>query len=367
MQDARKSRLAKDLASLERVRFLATEGPSPRVYSLTMNTICPPCGRVSRIAIAMIAAAALTGLAPQSKSEPQAPANSPAHSPSNTQPSTRAFGAPALEEFRGYKAVTRPSKDAVMGFTEPTNIKELLVRGGEDVKTGQLMVRGDDAEELTLLKLQREVVAKPLQVEASKAERDLAKVQYDRIVEVQQRGGSGTLEVEQARLNAEIKRISHELAISQQTQQTIQIERVQARVDRFRLSAPFDGIVDVVSVDVGQSVSVQDKVIRVVSVDPLWIDVPAPMQDAKTLSLSLGDPAWLMCDVAGEARVFRGKIIEVAPTSDPASRTRRVRVELPNPKGPARLIAGEPIWARFTEPTGFAVMPSQADQAVTQK
>ena len=47
--------------------------------------------------------------------------------------------------------------------------------------------------------------------------------------------------------------------------------------------------------------------------------------------------------------VGRGKVIEVAAEADPASNTRRVRVELPNPsEHPAGLTA----WVRFQPPTG---------------
>jgi multidrug efflux pump subunit AcrA (membrane-fusion protein) len=59
----------------------------------------------------------------------------------------------------------------------------------------------------------------------------------------------------------------------------------------------------------------------------------------------------VLFDMAGLPIVREGKVIEAAPTADAASRTRRVRVEVANPKGPERLLAGEPSYVRFTAPS----------------
>jgi RND family efflux transporter MFP subunit len=259
-----------------------------------------------------------------------------------------------IARFQGHKAVSRPSHDALMGFSVPTVIKEILVNGGREVKEGELMVRGDDLEEVALQKLQQERVRRPLAVEAAQAEMELAKVEYERLRDILSRGGSGPQEVERARLTYEVRKIALASAESQQKQEEIQLERIEARVDRHRLKAPFDGVVDRVETDLGQAVSENEKIVRVVAVDPLWIDVHAPTDNDTTLLLQPGDRAWVLCDVGGQGRLETGKVIEVAPTADPASRTRRVRVEMPNPKGPSRLLAGEPVWVRFAEPGGLS-------------
>lgn len=255
-----------------------------------------------------------------------------------------------LRAFAGTKGVSRPSQDAIMGFSLPTSVKEIARRSGEDVRKDDLIVRGDDGEDAALLKLQKSRVERPLPVERAKAAMDLAEVEYNRLKEVLARGGSGTQEVERARLSFEVARIDYLTAQNAFDQELIQLERMQARVDRYRLLAPFEGVVDTVNIDVGQVLEANEKVVRVVDVDPLWIDVAPSTEDQGTLALKPGDKAWLLCDVAGAARMGVGRVIEVAPTADPASRTRRVRVELPNPPGPSRLLAGEPVWVRFSAP-----------------
>lgn len=102
-----------------------------------------------------------------------------------------------LAAFAGTKGVSRPSQDAVMGFSLPTNVqattvKEIVKRGGADVKAGDIIIKGDDAEDRILLKLQEERVAKPLAVDRAKAAMELSEVEYNRVREAFQRGGSGT-------------------------------------------------------------------------------------------------------------------------------------------------------------------------------
>lgn len=254
------------------------------------------------------------------------------------------------QRFGGSRAVTRPSQDAFMGFSAPTRVTEVLIRSGLTVKKGDLIVRGDDAEDAALLKIQEVRVAEPLQVEGAKASMDLAKLEYDRLREAFAKNASGVQEVERARLGYEVRRIEYLVAQNQETQEKLQLDRMRARVDKFRVRAPFDGIVDTVNADVGQVVNENEKIVRVVDIDPLWIDVNAPTDDKTTLTLTPGAPAWVLCDVAGDARMVMGTVVEVAPTADPASRTRRVRVEVKNPAGPEQLLPGEPVWVRMKEP-----------------
>ena len=256
-----------------------------------------------------------------------------------------------ISSFSLIKAVTRPSRDAVMGFTVPTKITEIVIRGGQEVTRGQTIVKGDVAEDQALLKLQKIRADTDLPVARARKQMELAETEYKIQQEVRAGGGSSDQQLQRARLSFEVSQIDVSKAQMEQTQEVIQVERLDARVEKFRIDAPFDGIIDNVLLDVGHSASENDKVIRIVNVDHLWIDAPAPTQDPITLTLKVGDPAWVLIDMAGTPIVREGKVIEAAPTADAASRTRRVRVEVHNPKGPQRLLAGEPSYVRFTPPT----------------
>jgi RND family efflux transporter MFP subunit len=255
-----------------------------------------------------------------------------------------------ITEFGGKKSATKGKRDAIMGFGVPTQITDILVKGGQEITKGMLLVKGDDVEDLAVLKLQKAKAETSWPVERAKKQADLAELEYKRLADIRGKGGSSEQEVERAKLTWDVAVVDIHTAEVNQTQEVIQVERLQARVDKLHLLAPFDGIVDNVLVDVGHAVNENEKVIRVVNVDQLIMDVPAPMEDPATQTLKEGDKAWVLLDVASAARVIEGKVIEVAPTTDLSSLTRRVRVEIPNPKGPTRILAGEPAYVRFTQP-----------------
>lgn len=266
------------------------------------------------------------------------------------QPTGSVTTGSVIREFGGTKAITRPSRDATLGFSLPTSIREILVQGGATVVRGQPLVRGDDEEDVQILELQRMRAESDLPVRQARAAMELARVEHQNLADARSRGGSSPQELERARANMEVRELEYQNAQEQLRQESVGIKVRQARVDKFYLKAPFDGQVDLISVDVGQSVSEQEKIVRVVNVDTLRIDVPASMDDPLTTTLATGMRAWVLVEAGGGLRLMEGVVREVAPAADPASRTRLVRVELANPAGPGRLISGEACHVRFTPP-----------------
>ncbi len=316
----------------------------------------------SAAVFSLVAAAAVVGT-PREASGSQPADRPPARVPVS---SARGLDPSIIAAFSTIKAVTRPSRDAVMGFTVPTKITDIVVRGGQEVAKGQVIVQGDEAEDRALLRLQKVRAETDLPVARARKQMELAETEYRIQQEVRSGGGSSDQQLERARLAFEVAKIDVSKAQMEQTQEVIQVDRLESRVQKFRIEAPFDGIVDNVMLDVGHSASENDKVVRVVNVDHLWIDAPAPTQDPVTLSLKVGDAAWVLFDMAGAPIVREGKVIEAAPTADAASRTRRVRVEVANPKGGERLLAGEPAYVRFTSPTEEFVKMVEAAKVARQ-
>ncbi|MBM4109053.1 MAG: HlyD family efflux transporter periplasmic adaptor subunit, partial [Phycisphaerae bacterium] len=214
-------------------------------------------GRVG--AAVIIAAVALAALAGTLRAQPGAP------------------GTPQLiAEFAGVKAVTRPSRDAIMGFALPTEVREILVRGGESVKKGQLLVRGDDAEPVAGLELQRLTAASDFEIQKAMKVAELTELTFARTEQARAGGGANQQELDRDRLARDAARIDVEFERLRHAQQQIRVRQFEAAVDRVRLTAPFDGQVDQVMVDVGQIVRETEKILRIVQVDPVWIDVAAP-------------------------------------------------------------------------------------------
>ncbi|MCB1282491.1 MAG: hypothetical protein KDB18_13295, partial [Salinibacterium sp.] len=103
-----------------------------------------------------------------------------------------------VDMFGGHRAVTRPSRDAAIGFSIPTAVVEVAVTGGQRVKQGDLLIRGDDAEDLSEAQFQKARAETRLPVERAQADVDLAKLEYDRAQEAFSKEGLSPAEYQRA-------------------------------------------------------------------------------------------------------------------------------------------------------------------------
>lgn len=253
------------------------------------------------------------------------------------------------ESFAGVLTFTKPSGDAIMGFSVPTTVTEVLVEGGQVVREGDLLIRGEDTEQLAIVHQTKLRAESGLALQRAQKQAELAKVEYDRSRDAFQQGGVNQIEVDRARLTWETAEIDVRTAELNEDLEQTRLEQAEALLAKYRLAAPFAGAVDEVFRDVGTSMDNAQPVVRVVRIDPLWIDVPAPTETTIELGLKRGDDAWILLDTPGEPILARGEIVEVSPVADYASRSRRVRVELPNDE---LLPPGLRCWVRFTAPQG---------------
>lgn len=290
-------------------------------------------------AVAMIPVAALVA--------GEQPAAQPQNSTGSPTTAQRSSGEWA-RSFEGLRHFTQPSRDAVMGFSFPTEVREVKVKGGDRIKEGELLVRAWDTEAVASVKQQERRATYDFDVQKAVNQRDLAQIEFDALDKAR---GTGSTEQEwkRAKYSLDGAKIAVEAAKEQLEDQKLALERLQADLERYRLVAPFDGVVESVKVDVGAAVADSQPVLRVVNVDKIWVAVPTPTSQVMSLGLKPGDPAWVLMDTPDDPVVLVGKVLEVSPVAEFASQSIIVKVEIENPRGrPAGLAA----WVRFTEPTG---------------
>ena len=190
------------------------------------------------------------------------------------------------EPEEGIRAITIPSADITLSFLQPGRIDNIGVKEGDKVKADALVMQQYNAAEAALL-AQKQVDLKRLK---------LAK----------EHSVATDLEVEHAQLEVRIAEI---------------------RVDNMRLLSPIDGFVEKIDIEVGESVQALDDTIRIVRIDPLWIDVPVPQDKAYTVKV--GDTAVVKFPKPRKESSL-GKVIFVSRAADAGSSTLRARIEVPN-------------------------------------
>lgn len=94
-----------------------------------------------------------------------------------------------------------------------------------------------------------------------------------------------------------------------------------------RLKSPVPGIVEKIEVEVGESVNGLENVVRIVRIDPLWIDLHVPLDKSGALK---SEQFVEVIFTDATRHVAKGKIIFVAAVADAASSTLRTRIEVAN-------------------------------------
>jgi cobalt-zinc-cadmium efflux system membrane fusion protein len=134
-----------------------------------------------------------------------------------------------------------------------------------------------------------------------------------------------------------------------------------AAAGRHVLRAPLNGTVVSRDAVVGRTVSAGQVLMEVADLSRMWAELEVP--EASAARVQPGQPVRVTLEgVPGAA--LEGKIARVSPRVDPASRTVRARVELPNPR--RTLKAGTFLRAeiRVSEPHSALLVPREAVQHV---
>lgn len=250
-------------------------------------------------------------------------------------------------KFGGSKHETKPCKDVMMAFTIPAEVREVIVKGGQRVKEGDVLVRARDDEQVAVVDGQKLQAENRNRIKNAELQKELADLNFERIQKAKGLGGANETELDQRRIEAS----SAAIAVAQENT-THELEKkrlVQAEglLARYRLTARFDGIVEEVRVEAGQGVRESDPVLRIVDTSKLIIEPFAPTQETIRLGLKSGMKAWVLVSLPDKPMFVEAKILYVSPVAESVSQSRRVRVEFENGD---EWPAGLPAMVRFTEP-----------------
>ncbi len=182
-------------------------------------------------------------------------------------------------------------------------VAQILFTPGEAVKAGQLLVQLNDAPE------QGELAR--LQAQARNARALLDRTR--RLVPLQ----AATRE-------------QLDQAVADHEQAAADVRRVQALIDQKRIKAPFDGVLGVRRVNLGQFARAGDPLVSLTDASSLYANLTLPEQALGVLRV--GQPVAVTVD-AHAGREFPGKVTTVEPQVDPGTRTVRVQALLTNPDG----------------------------------
>lgn len=228
-------------------------------------------GAVIVAGLAVVVLAGFLGAEPVLAQDASAPKNDPTQQISSTKTNADAGNTAAAEGSDGlyedqplvpaetfHQGVVEAIDDLTIHALQEGQVKEILVKAGETVKKGQLLMRLHDLE-LTQS-------AKTAALELRIQERQLAG-----LLELRNKNAVTSTEVERAKLETE--------------QASLSLELLGERLSRQEIHSPIDGVLNQIHAKPGQPVTRGDKLARVVNLEKLRVRVNIPATPYGSLDL----------------------------------------------------------------------------------
>lgn len=198
-------------------------------------------------------------------------------------------------------AKTAPARAVAIRAETDGRVVELGAERGAPVEAGDLLVRIDARERAAM-------------VEQAKAALRMREIEYDAARQLGAKGFQSETRVAEAEANLEA------------AQATLEQARIQ--LDHTEIRAPFDGVLEIRPVELGDFVDVGDEVATVIDQDPFL--VTGEVSETKVGHLAVG--------MAGSATLVSGQTVEgrlryIGSRADPATRTFTAELEVPNEGG----------------------------------
>ena len=200
---------------------------------------------------------------------------------------------------------------AVRGVTVsadlPGTVDRIAFESGQAVREGDVLAVLDTRQERA-------------QMTAAEAQRDLARVNFERL---------------QGLLNERvISRAEFDRATAEQRSADGHVGEIRTAIDRKTIRAPFSGVLGLRQVNLGQYLSGGDALVTLQALNPIYVNFGVPQQAAgqmragRTVRITLGEQPSVV--------EFAGRITALDSVVDEATRNVQVQATLANPKGVLR-------------------------------
>ena len=202
------------------------------------------------------------------------------------------------------------SAEAVQGVTVaadlPGTVAKIYFDSGKSVHEGEVLVELDTRQERA-------------QLASLEAQRDLAKVNYDRYQELSRQGV--------------ISRQDYDKASADQRQTDANVAEIKATIERKTIRAPFSGILGIRKVNLGEYLAAGAAIVSLQSLNPIYVNFGVPQQNAGQVQVGR------VINVTREELAgtkFSGRVTALDSVIDETTRNIQVQATLPNPGGKLR-------------------------------
>lgn len=256
-----------------------------------------------------------------------------------------AVAAPATARAAGeYNCLIEAYENVDVRSPVEALIEAILVRRGDIVKKGQVLVRLESAAERAALDLAKARATMQGEIKAAEARLELAQRKYTRAEELYKQNFVSSTARDEA--EAEYKLASEQVRQAREARELAQLEaRRSTEVLALRtLRSPFDGVVVEKLQSAGEmaTTNINQPILKLARIDPLHVEVVLPVSEYGKIRTGMKGMVVPEKPIQGQ---YEARVKVVDRTVDAASGTFGARLELPNPR--AEIPAGVKCRVKF--------------------
>ncbi len=199
---------------------------------------------------------------------------------------------------------------AIQGVTVsadlPGTVAKIDFESGQTVKAGEVLVELDTRQEKA-------------QLAAAEAQRDLARINFNRTQELVKQGV--------------MARTEYDNTIAQQKSAEAQVGEVEATIERKTVRAPFSGILGLRQANLGQYLAAGQAIVPLQKLDPIYVNFGVPQQSAQQVR---GGRTLRVTSDDLPGATFPGRVTAVDSVINEQTRNIQVQATLANPQGKLR-------------------------------
>lgn len=223
---------------------------------------------------------------------------------------------------------------------------EQLIPGGH-VKKGATLVRIDPRDyHVAVQQREAELNRARLELEVERSRQSVAQREWEIFARTDNGAGTPTPDTA-GKADAGGEEDLGSLALREPQLRTAQVqvkaarsatERAQLELNRTTLTAPFDAVVQMESVDVGQVVGPSSQIATLLDTSAFWVQVSIPIERLTQIAIpgvnaTEGDAVKVVQDVGDTSIVREGRVLRLLGDLDPVGGMARLLVEIRDPLG----------------------------------
>ncbi len=224
------------------------------------------------------------------------------------------------------------------------NITAVNVREGDTVRPGQVLVAIDDMQpKANVDQAQAALSAAEHEVAAAESDLALAQSTFKRMQTLYDKKSLSAQEYDEVRSRLQSAQARRDTAVAGKARAAAALENARTVLDFTRVKAPFAGIVTDRRVDPGALAAPGLPLLAVEGGGQFRLEASVDERDLKYVHL--GEKIGVTLD-AFDGQPLSGRVAELVPAGDPASRTFTVKVDLPADKRIRSGMFGRAAFAR---------------------